>query len=138
MSKRLEEQSAYNQFDMDHDGIVTDIEIERSEKILQIENMDKLADQQRIMAWAALFLPFTLIVLLASGIVEAAKIPLIVGLATTFCASMGTVVVAFMAATAYVRGKMSDVPKLPTPMMPPPLSRPLPPPPMPRQQEPML
>lgn len=133
MSKRLEEQSAYNQFDMDHDGIVTDIEIERSEKILQIENMDKLADQQRIMAWAALFLPFTLIVLLASGIVEAAKIPLIVGLATTFCASMGTVVVAFMAATAYVRGKMSDVPKLPTPM-----NRPLPPPPMPRQQEPML
>lgn len=138
MSKRLEEQSAYNQFDMDHDGVVTDIEIERSEKILQIENMDKLADQQRIMAWAALFLPFMLIVLLSSGIVEANKIPLIVGLATTFCASMGTVVVAFMAATAYVRGKMSDIPKSPTQMMPPPMSRPLPPPPMPRQQEPML
>ena len=138
MSKRLEEASAYNQFDMDHDGIVTDVEIERSEKILQIENMDKLADQQRIMAWAALFLPFMLIVLLSSGIVEANKIPLIVGLATTFCASMGTVVVAFMAATAYVRGKMSDIPKSPTQMMPPPMSRPLPPPPMPRQQEPML
>lgn len=133
MSKRLEEQSAYNQFDMDHDGIVTDIEIERSEKILQIENMDKLADQQRIMAWAALFLPFTLIVLLASGIVEAAKIPLIVGLATTFCASMGTVVVAFMAATAYVRGKMSDVPKPPMTMPPPPMPRP--PMPSPYRQE---
>lgn len=138
MSKRLEEASAYNQFDMDHDGIVTDVEIERSEKILQIENMDKLADQQRIMAWAALFLPFMLIVLLASGIVEANKIPLIVGLATTFCASMGTVVVAFMAATAYVRGKMSDMPRPPNQMMPPPMGRPLPPPPMPRQQEPML
>lgn len=133
MSKRLEEASAYNEFDMDHDGIVTDVEIERSEKILQIENMDKLADQQRIMAWAALFLPCMLIVLLASGIVEASKIPLIIGLATTFCASMGTVVVAFMAATAYVRGKMSDVPK----QMPPPMNRPLPPPPMPRQQGPM-
>lgn len=130
MSKRLEEASAYNQFDMDHDGVVTDVEIERSEKILQIENMDKLADQQRIMAWAALFLPFMLIVLMASGLVEASKIPLIVGLATTFCASMGTVVVAFMAATAYVRGKLSDVP--------PSMSRPLPPPPMPRQQGPML
>lgn len=138
MSKRLEEASAYNQFDMDHDGIVTDVEIERSEKILQIENMDKLADQQRIMAWAALFLPFMLIVLLASGVVEANKIPLIVGLATTFCASMGTVVVAFMAATAYVRGKMSDMPRPPNQMMPPPMGRPLPPPPMPRQQEPML
>ena len=131
MSKRLEEQSAYNQFDMNHDGIVTDIEIERSEKILQIENMDKLADQQRIMAWAALFLPFLLIVLLASGLVEAAKVPLIVGLATTFSASMGTVVVAFMAATAYVRGKMSDMPKIPTP--PPPMPRP--PVPSPYRQE---
>ena len=133
MSKRLEEASAYNQFDMDHDGIVTDAEIERSEKILQIENMDKLADQQRIMAWAALFLPFMLIVLLSSGLVEAAKIPLIVGLATTFCASMGTVVVAFMAATAYVRGKMSDVPKSPMQMPPPPMPRP--PMPSPYRQE---
>lgn len=133
MSKRLEEASLYNQFDMDHDGIVTDAEIERSEKILQIENMDKLADQQRIMAWAALFLPFTLIVLLSSGLVEAAKIPLIVGLATTFCASMGTVVVAFMAATAYVRGKMSDVPKPPMTMPPPPMPRP--PMPSPYRQE---
>lgn len=124
MSKRLEEASAYNQFDMDHDGIVTDVEIERSEKILQIENMDKLADQQRIMAWAALFLPFMLIVLLSSGLVEASKIPLIVGLATTFSASMGTVVVAFMAATAYVRGKMSDMPRPPMQMPPPPMPRP--------------
>lgn len=136
MTKRLEETSAYNQFDLDHDGIVTDVEIERSDKILQIENMDKLADQQRIMAWAALFLPFLLIVLLASGIVEANKIPLIVGLATTFCASMGTVVVAFMAATAYVRGKMSDIPNTNFSQLP--LNRPLPPPPMPRQQGPML
>jgi hypothetical protein len=124
MSKRLEEASAYNQFDMDHDGIVTDVEIERSEKILQIENMDKLADQQRIMAWAALFLPFMLIVLLSSGFVESSKIPLIVGLATTFSASMGTVVVAFMAATAYVRGKMSDMPRPPMQMPPPPMPRP--------------
>jgi len=124
MSKRLEEASAYNQFDMDHDGIVTDVEIERSEKILQIENMDKLADQQRIMAWAALFLPFMLIVLLSSGLVESSKIPLIVGLATTFSASMGTVVVAFMAATAYVRGKMSDMPRPPVQMPPPPMPRP--------------
>ena len=124
MSKRLEEASAYNQFDMDHDGVVTDVEIERSEKILQIENMDKLADQQRIMAWAALFLPFMLIVLLSSGFVEASKIPLIVGLATTFSASMGTVVVAFMAATAYVRGKMSDMPRPPMQMPPPPMPRP--------------
>ena len=47
MTKQLQEHSAYNQFDMNHDGVVTDEELDRSEKMLQIDNMDKLADQQR-------------------------------------------------------------------------------------------
>jgi hypothetical protein len=135
MTKQLQEHSAYNQFDMNQDGIVTDEELDRSEKMLQIENMDKLADQQRVMAWMALFLPFILIVYLVSDLVEPAKVTMIMSLVATFSASMGTVVVAFMAATAYVRGKMTDVPKH-TPNQP--MNRPLPPPPMPRQQGPML
>jgi hypothetical protein len=126
MTKQLQEHSAYNQFDMNHDGTVTDEELDRSEKMLQIDNMDKLADQQRIMAWMALFLPFVLIVYLVSDLVEPAKVTMIMSLVATFSASMGTVVVAFMAATAYVRGKMTDAPKH------------MPPPPMPRQQGPML
>jgi hypothetical protein len=135
MTKQLQEHSAYNQFDMNHDGIVTDDELDRSEKMLQIENMDKLADQQRIMAWLALFLPFILIIYLVSGFVEPARVTMIMSLVATFSASMGTVVVAFMAATAYVRGKMTDVHKH---MPPHSMNRPLPPPPMPRQQGPML
>ena len=135
MSKKFQEDSVYNTFDINHDGVVTDEELDRSEKMLQIENMDKLADQQRIMAWAALVLPFIIILVLSSGLVDSSKVTLVMSLATTFSASMGTVVVAFMAATAYVRGKMSDVPKQ---MPPPPMNRPLPPPPMPRQQGPMV
>ena len=125
MTKQLQEHSAYNQFDMNQDGIVTDEELDRSEKMLQIDNMDKLADQQRIMAWLALFLPFVLIIYLASGFVEPAKVTMIMSLVATFSASMGTVVVAFMAATAYVRGKMTDVPKH-MGGMPPPPPRPMP------------
>ena len=135
MTKQLQEHSAYNQFDMNHDGVVTDEELDRSEKMLQIENMDKLADQQRIMAWLALFLPFILIIYLTLGFVEPQKVTMIMSLVATFSASMGTVVVAFMAATAYVRGKMTDAPKH---MPHQPMNRPLPPPPMPRQQGPML
>jgi hypothetical protein len=135
MTKQLQEHSVYNQFDMNQDGIVTDEELDRSEKMLQIDNMDKLADQQRVMAWMALFLPFILIVYLVSDLVEPAKVTMIMSLVATFSASMGTVVVAFMAATAYVRGKMTDVPKH---MPHQPMNRPLPPPPMPRQQGPML
>jgi len=133
MTKKLQEHSVYNDFDMNHDGVVTDEELDRSEKMLQIDNMDKLADQQRVMAWLALFLPFVLIVYLTSGFVEPQRVTMIMSLVATFSASMGTVVVAFMAATAYVRGKMTDMNRqMPYPPPPHPMPRPMP---RPYQQE---
>ena len=108
MSKQLEKDSSYNEFDTDHDGVVTDTELARSERMMQIENMDKMADQQRIMACAALVAPPTLIAYLASELVTLEKVNALNGLVTTYCAAMGTIVVAFMAATAYVRGKTGE------------------------------
>ena len=107
MNKKLEINSVYNEFDINADGVVSDEELNRSEKMLQIDNMDKLADQQRLMAWAALFLPFITIIIMALPFVTAEKATIIMGLATTFSAAMGTIVVAFMAATAYIRGSMN-------------------------------
>jgi hypothetical protein len=106
--KQLEKDSAYNQFDTDKDGVVTDAELARSERMMMIENMDKMADQQRIMAWFALALPPVVIVYLGSALVALDKVNALNGLATTYCAAMGTIVVAFMAAHAYARGKMAD------------------------------
>jgi Ca2+-binding EF-hand superfamily protein len=45
--KKLQEDSKFNQFDTDGDGVVTDEELSRSERMLQIENNDKMQDQQR-------------------------------------------------------------------------------------------
>jgi len=108
MSKQLEKDSTYNEFDTNHDGVVTDTELARSERMMMIENMDKMADQQRIMAWAALVAPPVLIAYLASELVALEKVNALNGLVTTYCAAMGTIVVAFMAATAYVRGKTNE------------------------------
>jgi hypothetical protein len=108
MTKQLEQNSSYNQFDDNHDGVITDAELARSERMMMIENMDKMADQQRIMAWAALGAPPALIAFLSSGLVSLEKVNALSGLTTTYCAAMGTIVVAFMAAQAYVRGKSSD------------------------------
>lgn len=108
MAKTLEKNSKYNEFDVDGDGTVTDDELNRSERMMQIENMDKLADQQRVMAWVAMFMPFAIIVFLCAPFIDMDKVTAIVGLATVFCGSMGTIVVAFMAATAYIRGKMTE------------------------------
>jgi Ca2+-binding EF-hand superfamily protein len=43
--KQLQHDSKYNEFDTDGDGIVTDEELVRSERMLQIENNDKMQDQ---------------------------------------------------------------------------------------------
>ena len=108
MNKQLEKDSEYDKFDTDHDGVVTDAELAKSERMLTIENMDKMADQQRVMAWAALGAPPVLIAFLASAWVTLEKVNALAGLTTTYCAAMGTIVVAFMAAQAYVRGKTSE------------------------------
>jgi len=108
VTKQLEQNSSFNQFDADHDGIVTDHELARSERMMMIENMDKMADQQRVMAWAALGAPPALIAFMASAWVSLEKVNALSGLTTTYCAAMGTIVVAFMAAQAYVRGKTGD------------------------------
>ena len=105
MTKQLEKGSEYDKFDTDHNGIVTDAELARSERMITIENMDKMADQQRVMAWAALVFPPIIIAYMASELVSLEKVNALNGLATTYCAAMGTIVVAFMAAQAYIRGK---------------------------------
>lgn len=106
MTKSLEKNSTYAQFDSDGDGVVTDDELARSERMMQIENMDKLADNQRVMAWAGVLLPFVYNVYAATPWVALDKINAMNGIVTTYNAAMGTIVVAFMATTAYVRGKM--------------------------------
>ena len=48
MAKTLQSDSIYNQFDEDGDGIVTDEEMAKAERMLQIENDDKKQDAQRL------------------------------------------------------------------------------------------
>ena len=68
MAKKLQDNSQYNQYDADGDGVVSDEEIARAERLAEIENKDQKEDQLRQMAWVAmgsmvfftvaLFLPF--------------------------------------------------------------------------------
>ncbi len=104
--KQLESGSKYGQFDMNNDGTVTDEELNRSERMMQIENMDKLQDQQRVMAWAALWLPFFLIMFMVIY-ASTETINALMGIATTYVGAMGTIVVAFMAVSGWVRTSMN-------------------------------
>ena len=52
--KQLPEDSILNSADLDGDGIVTDEELNKHERMIRMENEDKKEDAQRNMAWFAL------------------------------------------------------------------------------------
>jgi len=110
--KKLQKGSAWEQADLDGDGTITDGELAMASKMEQLqhqremnENLDRMMDQQRMMAWdamgsmvlftAAMFLPF----------VSETKITTFSGILNTFYVSQAAVVSVFMGATAYSKGK---------------------------------
>ena len=99
MAKKLQADSIYNQFDEDGDGIVTDEEMAKAERMLQIENDDKKQDAQRGMAWFALggmlLYPFSIIATSAFGFETAGQ--LLKDIAPTYFVSVAAIVAAFYA-----------------------------------------
>ena len=105
--KTLQADSKYAQFDADGDGIVTDEEMARAEKMIQIENDDKKEDAQRGMAWFALFgmllSPFAVVAANFIGLVAAGNI--LGDMAPTYFVSVAAIVAAFYAKEGYTKGK---------------------------------
>ena len=54
-AKRLEEGSIHSDKDLDGDGVVTDSELETSEKLQELRLQHERADAQRAMSWFALW-----------------------------------------------------------------------------------
>ena len=103
--KKFEPDSKYDRHDLDKNGVITDEELQREERILQIENADKMADSQRRMAWFALagMLLYPLAVVLAMwlGLGQAATI--LGDMASTYFVSVAAIVASFYAKEAWVK-----------------------------------
>lgn len=99
MAKKLQEDSIFNQFDEDGDGVVTDEEMAKAERMLQIENDDKKQDAQRGMAWFALFgmLLYPLAIILSSLLGLETASGLLKDIAPTYFVSVAAIVAAFYA-----------------------------------------
>jgi len=107
MTKQLEPNSKYAQFDTDGDGIVTDEEMARAERMIQIENDDKKEDAQRNMAWFALIgmllYPFAVV---GAGMIGLENAGNVLGdMAPTYFVSVAAIVAAFYAKEGYTKGK---------------------------------
>ena len=98
--KKLQNKSEYAQYDLDGDGVVSDVELSAVTAMHEQETIEEKADAQRHMAWVALvsMLVFTVFVFLP--IVPDARVQLLGNLSSLFYVSMAGVVGAYMGFSA--------------------------------------
>ena len=105
--KKLEKGSAFEKYDVDGDGIVTDEELDMEAKMMRLENEDKKQDAQRNMAWFALggmlLYPFAVVLAMWLGLEQAGKI--LGDMASVYFVSVAAIVAAFFGSQAIVKGK---------------------------------
>lgn len=108
--KKLENGSKYESMDLDGDGVVTDAEMIKAEKMMRIDNEDKREDAQRNMAWFALFgmllYPFAVLMSVLLGLSDAASV--LGDMAPTYFVSVAAIVAAFYGKEAYTSKKNND------------------------------
>jgi len=105
MSKKLQKDSQYEQFDLDGDGIVSDEELSRSEHMIRLENSDKMQDQQRMLCWVSSISSIILIVLVMSPVIPDTRVEMVTALLSTYVVANLGIVATFMGTTAFTRSK---------------------------------
>ena len=106
--KHLEIDSAYNEFDTNGDGIVSDEELAKAERMLQIENNDKMQDQQRLMAWVAMWSTIVAVTALLTPFISIDRMNSAATFLNTFLVAQTGIVVGFMGATAWAKRKENE------------------------------
>ena len=106
--KKLQKGSAWDYVDIDNNGEITDGEIAMAQKMEELEhkrelhnNLDKMQDQQRLMAWVAMGSMVIFVGILMTPFIEAERINMFSGFLNTFFVSQAAVVSVFIGATAY-------------------------------------
>lgn len=106
--KKLEEGSAWESADLDNNGVITDGEMAMATKMEELQhrremhhNLDKMQDQQRMMAWVAMGSMVLFVVAMMTPLIDVSRVNQLSGFLNTFFVSQAAVVSVFMGATAY-------------------------------------
>ena len=100
--KKLQDKSRFESLDLDQDGTVTDEELEKADRILEMEITSEKSDSQRRMAWVCLLSVLVLTVLLVSPAVAATRVDALSDLVGQFYISMAGVIGAHMGVQAWM------------------------------------
>lgn len=100
-SKSLEQDSNYERFDLDHDGIVSDEEIQHSKELLQLEKIES----QKKMSWIALVSMIALTIILLSPVVSENRLTLLDELISMYYLAMAGIVCGYFGVSAWISKK---------------------------------
>jgi hypothetical protein len=102
MAMILQEDSKLEAADLNGDGVVTDEELDKQERMIRLENEDKKEDAQREMAWFALWgmllYPFAVVIAVLFGLDKGADI--LGDMAGVYFIAVAGIVAAFFGAAA--------------------------------------
>jgi hypothetical protein len=100
--KTLQEDSQFNKFDTDGDGVVSDEELAKAERIVDLENKDQKEDQLRKMAWVAMLSMVVFTVLLFLPFIGIERLAAIDNILSMFYIAQAGVVASFFGSSAYM------------------------------------
>mgnify|MGYP003674495942 FL=1 len=105
-AKKLEDDSNYNKYDLDGDGVVSDTELDKITKLEEMELKEEKADAQRRMAWVSIIVMilFTTIIMIP-GLIPETRLKLLGDLSSLFYISMAGIVGAYMGMSAWMSKK---------------------------------
>ena len=102
MAKKLQDNSQYNQYDTDGDGVVSDEEIARAERLAELENKDQKEDQLRQMAWVAMLSMVLFTIALFLPFLSVERLTALDNLLSMFYIAQAGVVGTFFGSSAYM------------------------------------
>ena len=100
--KKLQDKSRFESLDLDSDGTVSDEELEKADRIREMEIAEEKSDSQRRMAWVCLLSVLVLTVLLVSPAVAETRVDALSDLVGLFYISMAGVIGAHMGVQAWM------------------------------------
>ena len=102
MAKKLQDNSQYNQYDADGDGVVSDEEIAKAERLAELENKDRKEDQLRQMAWVAMASMVLFTIALFLPFLSVDRLTALDNLLSMFYIAQAGVVATFFGSSAYM------------------------------------
>jgi uncharacterized membrane protein required for colicin V production len=103
--KKLDPESIYAKYDINHDGTVSDEEMARNKELLELELQEEKSETQKQMAWVAMVAMIMGTILLFTPVIPDSRVSALSDLLGLFYIALAGVVGAYMGVSAWMSKK---------------------------------